>query len=127
MMTSSGNWWWLTSRMNGRELSFKKKLSSTDLTRNLEIPNMALHLPDGNQTMRVLDQNGRLWHFKCPRRRGGRRCLTDQWRDFASTVTPRKGDILRFYFSAEEGEYFVELERRSIQLFGVTICIELGL
>ncbi|KAA8534382.1 hypothetical protein F0562_031900 [Nyssa sinensis] len=89
--------------MNGRELSFKKKLSSTDLTRNLEIPrSRARHLPAGNQTMRVLEQNGRPWHFKCSRRRGGRRYLTDQWRDFVRTVTPRKGDILRFYYSAAD-------------------------
>ncbi|KAA8534385.1 hypothetical protein F0562_031902 [Nyssa sinensis] len=89
--------------MNGRELSFKKKLSSTDVNRNLEIPrSRARHLPAGNQTMRVLEQNGRPWLLKCSRRRGGRRYLTDQWRDFVRTVTPRKGDILRFYYSAAD-------------------------
>ncbi|CAK9159711.1 unnamed protein product [Ilex paraguariensis] len=100
------------------------ELSPTDTSRNLEIPKWALDLPPGNATMHVLDPNGHTtWEFICSTRSSGRRSMTYQWIDFAKKKKLRPGDILRFYRLSHGDGYFMELERHSIRLFGVTMYI----
>ncbi|CAK9159642.1 unnamed protein product [Ilex paraguariensis] len=101
-----------------------QKLSPNDISRNLEIPNGALDLPPGNAIMHVLDPNGdTTWEFKCSTRSNGRRLMTYQWIDFTKKKELGPDDILRFYRWTNGDGYFMELERHSIRLFGVTIYI----
>ncbi|KAA8534395.1 hypothetical protein F0562_031912 [Nyssa sinensis] len=105
--------------MDSRMLSFQKKLSATDVIHTLEVPKTALHLPAWDESILVREQNGRVWQFMCPERFGdGRRYMTQQWREFVKTKSLMKGDIMRFYYLADEDVYYVEVERRSIRLFG---------
>ncbi|CAK9159706.1 unnamed protein product [Ilex paraguariensis] len=110
--------------MEGYVLCFEKKLSATDVTRNMEIPKWALHLPPGNEIMYVLDPNGETtWQFICSTRNSGRRSMLYQWMSFAEKKKLMPDDILRFYRSTNGDGYLMELERHSIRLFGVTIQI----
>ncbi|CAK9159716.1 unnamed protein product, partial [Ilex paraguariensis] len=105
--------------MEGYVLCFEKKLSATDVTRNMEIPKWALHLPPGNEIMYVLDPNGETtWQFICSTRNSGRRSMLYQWMSFAEKKKLMPDDILRFYRSTNGDGYLMELERHSIRLFG---------
>ncbi|CAK9136098.1 unnamed protein product [Ilex paraguariensis] len=105
--------------MAGHAFCFTKKLSPTDVSRNLEIPNGALDLPQGNEIIHVLDPTGETtWEFICSTRSGGRRLMTYQWRNFAEKKRLMPGDVLRLQRSTIGNVYLMELERRSIRLFG---------
>ncbi|CAK9159713.1 unnamed protein product [Ilex paraguariensis] len=110
--------------MAGYTFCFQKELTPTDISRNLEIPEWALDLPPGNESMHVVDPNADItWEFICSTRSSGRRSMTHQWIDFAKKKELRPGDVLRFYRWTNGDGYFMVLERHSIRLFGVTIYL----
>ncbi|CAK9143067.1 unnamed protein product [Ilex paraguariensis] len=110
--------------MEGHLLCFEKKLSPTDTSKNLQIPRNSVHLPRANEEITVTNQDGEIWQFICSTRADGRRHITHEWREFAKAKRLLPGDIFRLYQSTtNENLYFMQIECRSIQLFGVTIQI----
>ncbi|CAK9160302.1 unnamed protein product [Ilex paraguariensis] len=105
--------------MEPQFVCFTKRLSKTDVCRNLEIPNGTLFLPAGNEVMRVRDRHGVTYQFIASERIGGRCSLTHDWIAFAAAKTLEVGAMLRIYWSGEGNEYVVQ---EGVQLFGPYIA-----
>ncbi|CAK9152231.1 unnamed protein product [Ilex paraguariensis] len=75
-----------------------------DVKGNLEIPNAAEYLLEGNEIMSVIDRDGITYEFIASVRADGRRSLTRDWRTFALTKGLRTGELLRIYHSGNENE-----------------------
>ncbi|CAK9160303.1 unnamed protein product [Ilex paraguariensis] len=105
--------------MEPQFVCFTKRLSRTDVRRNLEIPNGALFLPAGNGVMRVRDRHGVTYQFVASERIGRRRSLTQDWIPFAAAKTLEVDAMLRIYWSGDGNEYVVQ---EGVQLFGPHIA-----
>ncbi|CAK9141973.1 unnamed protein product [Ilex paraguariensis] len=90
-------------------LCLRKRLTNSDVQRNLEIPNGAPFLPARNEVMLVRDKEGNIFQFRAKVRRGGRRSLTYQWRRFAVDKSLKVGEYLRISRSGNGNEYVVEV------------------
>ncbi|CAK9140101.1 unnamed protein product [Ilex paraguariensis] len=90
-------------------LCFEKRLSNRDVHGNLEIPNWADYLPDGNQVMRVTDRDGITYEFIASVRTDERRSLTHDWRAFAFAKGLRTGELLSVYRLGNDNEYAVQV------------------
>ncbi|CAL5343469.1 unnamed protein product [Camellia sinensis] len=98
---------------------FEKELSKADVNGNLEIPRSALYLPDvteDNEIMLVWD-HGNIWRFKAPVRRDGtgRRYMTCQWRQFAKDNSLMDRDVLEFYRSTANANFYVVTFERALR------------
>ncbi|CAK9152232.1 unnamed protein product [Ilex paraguariensis] len=107
--------------MEPQYVSFQKYLSNRDVHGNLEIPNWADHLPDGNEVMRVTDRHGTIYEFIASIRADGRRSLTRDWRGFALAKGLRTNELLRICWLGNGNEYAVQV---GLQLHGPYIAWE---
>ncbi|CAK9152256.1 unnamed protein product, partial [Ilex paraguariensis] len=87
----------------------EKRLSGTDVSRNLEVPSQARFLPEANGIMLVTDRDGIRYEFIAPVRKSGRRSLTHQWSDFAAAKGLRASEFIRINWSGNENHYVVQV------------------
>ncbi|CAK9140102.1 unnamed protein product [Ilex paraguariensis] len=95
--------------MESQNVCFQKFLSDRDVHGNLEIPNRADYLPEGNEVMRVTDRHGTTYEFIASVRASGRRSLTRHWHTFAVEKGLRTGELLRIYRLGNGNDYAVQL------------------
>ncbi|CAK9156095.1 unnamed protein product [Ilex paraguariensis] len=95
--------------MEPQRVCIQKQLSETDINRNLEVPNQAQFLPEGNGIMLVTDRDGTSFEFVASVRRSGRRSLTHQWIEFAASKGLRAGEFIRINWTGHENQYEVQL------------------
>ncbi|CAK9133512.1 unnamed protein product [Ilex paraguariensis] len=99
-------------------LSFHKTLTNADVKRNFELSNKALYLPASNGVLIVRDVDGIPYRFRAPKRRSGRRSLTQDWKAFAVAKELKVVQKIRMYRLGHGNEYVMEVR---VQLFGKVI------
>ncbi|KAL7214504.1 hypothetical protein ACSBR1_026840 [Camellia fascicularis] len=109
---------------------FEKKLSATDITYTLEIPNTAAFLPENNYAiMEVWDQGDRPWNLRMTVGADRRKALKQkEWLPLARKNEAEVDETVRFYYTPNTdpngnpnpNSYYVEFEgpkrKRVLQL-----------
>ncbi|CAL5343507.1 unnamed protein product [Camellia sinensis] len=102
----------INSRKDMENYCFGKVLSHTDITYTLEIPNWAADLPEDNDAvMPVWDQGGRYWELRMTIRADQRKALKPkEWLDLAKANELEVGETMRFFYTPALNSYSVEFE-----------------
>ncbi|CAL5404547.1 unnamed protein product [Camellia sinensis] len=104
--------WRINSRKDMENYCFGKVLSHTDITYTLEIPSWAADLPEDNDAvMPVWDQGGRYWELRMTIRADQRKALkSKEWLDLAKANELEVGETMRFFYTPALNSYSVKFE-----------------